>query len=278
VVIKLFSVKIAPEPRLFMVALAGLLVWPAAAWLLRDAEDRDSARNPSSPTGLPPLAVLLIAAGFVASYQMLQGFGAGIYVLALWLSAVMSPRRLGAEVSLLLFATTLVLYRVFATRFGDDLRGVTLTDQYALFGLIFGALQPGMLAPLVGRRSIAGSGGVLTLILAGTLTLATPAAVVLLFGGKSALALLLGLGLGSVQLLRGAAVTAPAFSALPGLFSLAMSLALTQFTGKILPLTEMTRLHKIQLLGWLIAGVMAALIMAEAAARSQRSMADGDVQ
>jgi hypothetical protein len=81
-----------------------------------------------------------------------------------------------------------------------------------------------------------------------------------------------------VQLLRGAAVTAPAFSALPGLFSLAMSLALTQFTGKILPLTEMTRLHKIQLLGWLIAGVMAALIMAEAAARSQRSMADGDVQ
>lgn len=277
VVMKFFSVKVAPEPRLFMVALAGLLVWPAAAWLLRDAEERDSARNPSSPLGLPPLAVLLIAAGFVASYQMLQGFGAGVYVLTLFLSHALSPRRAGA-VPLLLFATTLILYRVFAARFGDDLRGVTLTDQYALFGLIFGALLPGLLASLVGRRSTVGAGGTLALILAGTLALAIPAAVVLLFGGKSALALLLGLGLGSIQMVRGAAVTTPAFSALPGLFSLAMSLALTQFTGKILPLTEMTRLHKIQILECLIAGVVTVLLLAKAAALSPRSTADGEAQ
>jgi hypothetical protein len=278
IVMKLFSVKIAPESRLFLVTLAGLLVWPAASWLLRDAENRDSARNPRSPLGLPPLAVLLIAAGFVASYQMLQGVGAGLYVVTLWLSAAMSPRRLGAEISLLLFATTLVLYRVFATRFSDDLKGVTLTDQYALFGLIFGALLPGIMASLVGRRSSVGTGGVLALILAGTLSLVAPAAIVLLFGGKSALALLLGLGLGSVQVLRGSDIKSPDLSQLPGLFTLAVALALTQFTGKILPLTEMTRLHKIQLLGWLIAGVIVALSLAEVAARSRRDTTVGGVQ
>ncbi len=278
VVLKLFSVKIAPEPRLFLVGLAGLLVWPAASWLLRDAESRDAARNPRSALGIPPLAVLVVAAGFVASYQMLQGFGAGIYVLALWLSAAMSPRRLGAEVSLLIFATILILYRAFATRFSDDLRGVSLTDQYALFGLIFGALLPGIMASLAGCRSSRGLGGVLTLVLAGTLSLVAPAAIVLLFGGKSALALLLGLALGSVQLVRSSNHEIPGFSQLPGLFSLAVALALTQFTGKVLPLTEMTRLHKVQLLGWLVAGVVAALVLAEAAARSHRDTAEGDAQ
>ena len=278
VVMKLFSVKIAPEPRLFMVALAGLLAWPAALWLLRDAEARDAARNPQSALGLPPLAVLVIAAGFIAAYQMLQGFGAGIYVLALFLSAAVAPRRSGAEISLLLFAATLVLYRVFATRFNDDLKGVVLTDQYALFGLIFGALLPGVMASLVGRRSSAGTGGVLTLILAGTLALIAPAAIVLLFGGKSALALLLGLALGSVQLLRGTNGTSPGLSQLPGLFTLAIALALNQFTGKILPLTEMTRLHKVQLLCWLIAGVVAALVLAGATSRSSKSTETGDAQ
>lgn len=273
VIMKLFSVKIAPEPRLFLVALAGLVVWPAVSWLLRDAADHDSARNPGSSSGLPPLAVLLAAAGFVASYQMLQGFGAGIYVLSLWLSAAMMPRRMGGEVSLLLFATILVLYRVFATRYSGDLRGVNLTDQYALFGLIFGALLPGIMASLVGRRSAAGAGGVLAIILAGTLSLAAPAAVVLLFGGKSALALLLGLALGSVQVLRSSDGTPISLSQLPGLFSLAIALALSQFTGRILPLTEMTRLHKVQLLGWLIAGVIVALLLAEAATRARRETA-----
>ena len=278
IVMKLFSVKIAPEPRLFMVTLAGLLAWPAALWLLRDARARDAARNPQSALGLPPLAVLVIAAGFIAAYQMLQGFGAGIFVLALFLSAAVGPRRSGAEISLLLFATTLMLYRVFATRFNDDLKGVVLTDQYALFGLIFGALLPGIMASLVGRRSSAGTGGVLTLILAGTLALIAPAAIVLLFGGKSALALLLGLALGSVQLLRGTNGTSPGLSQLPGLFTLAVALALNQFTGKILPLTEMTRLHKVQLLCWLVAGVVAALVLAGATSRPSKGTEIGDAQ
>ncbi|MBC8104444.1 MAG: hypothetical protein H7Z41_17855 [Cytophagales bacterium] len=274
ITMKLFSVKIAPEPRLFTVALAGLVVWPAAAWLLRDARSRDTARNPRAPHGLPPLAVLLIAAGFVASYQMLQGLGAGVFVLALWLSAAVSSRRGEDETGLLLFATILVLYRVFATRFGEDLRGVSLTDQYALFGLVFGALIPGVLASLVGHRSASGKGGVLVLILAGTLTLIVPTAIVLLFGGKSALALLLGLALGSVQR-QGSAESASSDGAsgasnLPGLLSLAVALALSQFTGALLPLTEMTRIHKVQLLGWLVAGVVAVLLAAEAAARSRR--------
>ncbi len=278
IALKLFSVKIAPESRLFLVGLAGLLVWPAALWLLRDADARDSSRNPRSALGVPPLAVLLVAAGFVASYQMLQGFGAGVYVLALWLSAAISPRRLESEISLLLFATALVLYRVFATRFNDDLRGVTLTDQYALFGLIFGALLPGIMASLVGRRPAVGAGGVLTLVLAGTLALLAPAAIVLLFGGKSALALLLGLALGTVQLLRGVGNGTSDFSQLPGLFTLSVSLALCQFTGKILPLTEMTRLHKVQLLGWLIAGIVAALVLADVTTRSRRDTETGEVQ
>lgn len=276
---KLFAVKIAPEPKLFWALAAGLIVWPIAAWLLRDAAARDTARNPRSlAAGLPPLSVLLLASGFLVAYQLLRGVGAGIFVLALWLSAAAFPRRsvraMGADIALLLFATLLLLDRVFTTRYAEEMRGVVLTDQYGLFGLMVGALTPGLLASLVGRRSAMGLGGILTLILAGTLSLGVPAIVVLLFGGKSALALLLGLALGSAQAFRAGSdpdgiLIAPGTSLLPGQFALAIALAMVQFTGALLPLTEMTRQHKVQLLGVLVAGVVIALLAAEFASRSR---------
>jgi hypothetical protein len=49
-------------------------------------------------------------------------------------------------IALLLLGTVLLLYRLFASRWDDALRGVTLTDHYAFFGFLVGAALPGLLA------------------------------------------------------------------------------------------------------------------------------------
>ena len=41
-------------------------------------------------------------------------------------------------VRLVAFGALLALYRLFSSRFESELRGVGLTDHYALFGLLFG--------------------------------------------------------------------------------------------------------------------------------------------
>jgi hypothetical protein len=281
--VRVLTLKVGPEPRLFYLAVLGMLAWLIAAWLIADSQERDSPRNPRSlAAGLPPLATLVVAAGFMAAFQLLRGLGAGMFVLSLWLCSAALPRRSSrvvvADVGLLLFATVLLLDRAFAARYADDMSGVTLTDQYALFGLLVGALTPGLLAAMVGRCRADGASGVLSLVLGGTLTLGIPAVLLLLFGGKCALALLIGLALGGAQTFRtdrgdAGPGMAPGESTLPGLFAIACALALFQFTGHLLPLTEMTRLHKAELTGVLVLCVALVLAGSDVVAARRRPVA-----
>jgi len=266
----LMAEKVTGEPRLWWCGVGGLLAWPVALALLRDAARRPE-RMTASGFAVPLLAVLVVTSGFLAAVQTLQGVGAAVFILALWLglpatfalmpveedSETAAPVAL-ASVGLLLFGTLLLLYRLFVTDYADDLRGVNLTDQYALFGLIVGAALPGLLAAVPerwrGGPDAKGGTVLLTLVFCTLLALAAPGAVLVLFGPKSVVALLIGLALGSVQTLAGRA------SLLPSLFALAVALAIEQFAFFALPEHEPTRVQKVRYLLILVAVIAAAVI------------------
>jgi hypothetical protein len=231
-------------------------------------------------TGLPLLAILLATSGFLVAFQMLQGFGASVVVLALWLvipaamlyapatdsEAAEDNRALYAGmVTLLLFTTGLLLYRLFAARWTGFLRGVSLTDQYALFGLIIGAALPSLLAATPMRlRPQSDASSLLTLAVCGALALLAPGAVLLFFGAKCALALLIGLALGSAQLFVGTQGSIASVGFFPALLALAVALALCQWSGLILPaVADLTRAAKVRWLVGLLAGLTVLLLAAD---------------
>lgn len=317
---KLLSVKAVTEPRLVPALAVGLVLGPVAWWVVRDALARNRPMNPGSSIGLPPLAILLIVSGFLVAFQLLQGFGVGLFVVGLWLSvgflSTDEPAATAATdvpargyLCLLLFALVLLLYRLFASRFAGDLRGVSLTDHYAFFGFIVGAALPGLLAgpllpapspakPLrggqgekegVGQQSSffspspmsaaneaaarseatqwAGGRG---LLFTGALTLVAPGTIVLLWGAKCALALLAGLALGGVQAFGWHPEKMPGRSLLPSLLSVAVALALAQWTGHLLPASDLTRAEKVRILVYIVSGLLLLLVAADYGGRLRR--------
>jgi hypothetical protein len=277
------SAQVVLDPKMLYIGLGGLLLGPVALLVLRDAAQRARLLPNALPiNSLPILAVLLAVSGFLVAFQLLQGFGASVLVLALWLSVPAtlalypSADTSDAEadevrslhtgiVTLLLFATGLLLYRLFMARWSGMLRGVTLTDQYALFGLIVGAALPALLSAIPLRlRSQNGASSLWTLILCGVLTLFAPGAVLLLFGPKCALALLIGLALGSAQLFVGAGTSGAVVGFFPALFALAVALALDQWSGLLIPaVADLTRAAKIRWLVGLLAGLVSLLFVVD---------------
>jgi hypothetical protein len=276
------AVKVAGEPRLLYAGLGGVLLGPVALAVLRDGVIRRRLLSPATPAfAVPALAVLVVASGFLASLQALQGVGAAGFVVALWLSVAAtaalsedgtdapSPVPTGA-VGLALFATVLLLWRAFTTRFGGDLRGVTLTDQYALFGLLVGAALPSLLTAAPERWRGGANGGtsgaaLMTLAWCAVLSVAAPGAALLLFGPKSAVALLIGLALGGVLALSGRT------SLLPATLALAVALALDQFSGRVLgalDAAEVTRAGRLRWLAGIAAVTVAVMFAADRAVNS----------
>lgn len=276
------AVKLTGSGTLGFIGIGGLLLWPVALATLRETARR-SDNAPAEPLPVAPLLLtaLVITGGFLVALQSLRGVGVAAGVLALFLSfpatfALVPP--LGADahdeneaavptasVGLLLFATVLLLWRFFVTRWEGDLRGVNLSDQYALFGLIVGAGLPSLLTGL----SVRGRGAdLVTLGVTGALSLAAPAALLVLFGAKSAPGFLIGLALGALPSLAPSLAGA---SLLRGLLAVGVALALAQWTGHILPDDAPTRLEKIRLL----AGIGAAIVVLAITGARRGRVADG---
>jgi hypothetical protein len=301
----LLSTRVIEQPRVLYVIgvgfIAGLLIW----WMVGIAEAR-SRLGTAMMTASPP-ATLVVLGAFMVSFQMLQGFGVGLMLLALWTIAglamsvadegvqkarsdeapdvtaptsspiVPSPVRLLMLVRALLFGVLLLLYRLLETRFRADLRGVTLTDHYAFFGFLVGAMLPALLVGSLSRPAsvVAARPGAQAarLILAGALTLAAPAIMLTLWGAKIALALLAGLAISAAgdqwqaSGERRSGLIAHYPSLLTPLFALAVALALAQWTHHILPLAELSRAERIRMLTWVVVGLMALLIAADYGSR-----------
>lgn len=271
--------KVVSESRLLYLGMGGLLLWPVALAALWNARrPLSSAAQDSSVLATPFLATLVILGGAMATLQTFQGVGIALFTLSLLLAIpvtapllpalledVGSEGKEGVEpqfaisaISLGVFAVMLLLWRAFAQRWTGDLRGISLTDQYALFGFVIGVATPALLAVFSERwRNATSASGIAVLLGTAVLTLAIPGVVMVLFGPKCLPALLIGLAVGIMQTVISRSSLIPAFLAM------GVAIAIDQFSGKLLPLLEITRATKLTWLGGIVLLVTALVVFAE---------------
>lgn len=307
----LLARKVSGQPHLFHVLALGIVIGLIAWWVTaaRGSQEGGSAEAISRQNGA--LGVLVVLAGSMAAYQMLAGLGIGLMLIGVSLvagfaltgaferaddvNAATSPtvNDTGAEqalqtaahlVRLLVFGLILLLYRLFATRFSGDLRGVSLSDHYAVFGFLVGALLPGLLSGFLLRPNAGSpSSQIFRLVVAAALALLVPALILVVWGAKCVLALLIGLSLAvaltetapDTPLSAGSATDSSesirtewrldplAVSLLPCLFALAVALALTQWTHHVLPFALLSRQEKIHALLWVAGSIVALALLAD---------------
>jgi hypothetical protein len=285
----LVSVKVVEQRAILTAAAVGIVAALTAWWLLRDGVeawrsggegetrgwgDAEMGGQGDAGTGGPggttqhstlytqhsPLAVLVILAAIMVAYQLLAGFGVGIAVLAAWLvggvalSGSPAARPLTAALA---FGTVFVLYRVAVERFSDEMRGVSLTDHYALFGFVFGLLAPSFLSRLAPES--ADWKALNRLFVIGILILAAPAGIVMVWGQKALLTFLFGLALAATSALSG--VQAFRRSGIQALIGMTMAAAVAQWTHIALPLAALPRTDKLKILAWCV-GIAVLLLIA----------------
>ena len=274
----LLALKIVGDADLAYVVAIGV----CAGFLLR-AVTRDQSAAWSGPA-----AALIALCAWMAAYQLSQGFGVGLMIIAAWPLAITAfwsraeaaPTATSAATAMpitLAFAAVLLLGRLFATRFAADLRGAGFEDQYALFGFIAGAALPALGAALLRPGGVVaesrpaeavtelrpadavaepfflarGLGAVL--VGAGVLAVALG-----LWGAKIAPACFAGLGVGTLGLAWPQARAASRWSAT---FALALALGLAQWTHHLAPLAAMSRGQRLHLALWSVGLAVLALLV-----------------
>ena len=272
------SRRMMPQVVVWHLASAGIVTTLLAlfgkAWKAPHTQE-----NPTASLQHHALGLLLFAAGGMISYQWLQGYGVGIWLMAAWLIVSMTLARSQEDgalrlqesarkmLNLALFGVILLLYRVVMSRFSEDIQPTSLTDQYALFGLLVGAFTPAFLGGYIGR----GDNRFFRLLPVGLLTLAIPGVALMLYSAKCALALIIGAALSFAFQSHNAELQTPEIDATPNtqhptpntltpLLALALALALAQWTGRALDYTLLAKAQKVHLLE-VIGGVTLALIL-----------------
>ena len=238
---------------LFQVIFVGVFAGLLIHWIIagtRGSESGDS-REAIRRTVVSCLVVL---AGSIFAMQRLGGLGVGMMLVAmvpmqgvgfyrnrnLGLESDPAPATFQSQLipRVLAFGILILLYRLISVRYSTLLRGVGLTDNFALFSLLIGAAAPVALGSwfkgLQAESDIKGKTG--RLILATVLTLALPAVLIAIWGGKAVLPLAAGAAIGVCLSEAGG------FEILAGF---ALALAMLQWTGHATALAELSRDAKI---------------------------------
>jgi hypothetical protein len=263
--------RVLVQPGFALAAAVGLaasfILWWLTSEGMREAPDGLAA----PPTGLPVevvLAALVMLGATVVSFYMLIGYGVGVMLLAAWLPAgaalalgdtrpVAASEPAARITSMLTLGVIVLLYRLLLQRFQTDLSGAVLTDHFAIFTFIAGAVAPSLLS---GMLSPAGGGeesparSLLRLLFVGVVALALPGALLVLWGARAAIGLLAGLALSCVIVPGGRLQT---------LVALALALPVAQWSGDVLRFADLPRIEKIRVLGWLAAAVLVAILAAD---------------
>ncbi len=263
-------------------SMLGLLLW----WLAWDDAVRESQNGESGLRSGVAAAVVVALCGFMLAFQIMQGFGVGLMLLAAWPSSILAlanatenEQKSNADLSrarhfeatqtlslLLSFVAILLLSRLFATRFRADLRGAGLDDHFALFGFIGGAVAPVLLASLwFSTRERGAAVSLPRFVGLGALALALLGAMLTLWGAKVVPAFFAGLALAAAGLAAGFAPRI--HSGAVALFSLALALTLAQWTHHFAPFAEMGRAQRLQFLGWGVGATVLLILIVEIGAR-----------
>lgn len=281
----LLSARVLAEPRLLHAAAVGLAL-PFALWWLEVDAGRAAADRVRVPglQGNDALAALLALGAIIGAFYIMTGYGIGITMLAGWLpvSAILvaagntvregeaDPHEKEADrqeqhtaaagrlPQLLFLGVILLLYRLFTQRFQEDLSGAVLTDHFAIFSVLLGALVPPLLAgylamPADGDNARPGR-QLIRLVLTLVLALALSAALLALWGARAALGLLTGLALSAAL---------PGASHLRVLLPMAIALPLVQWAHPLLVVAAQTRAEKVRVLVWLAGIAVVALVVSD---------------
>ncbi len=239
----LLALNVLQEPSFFILACLGVLAGLLILVLSRDGEKNGSAA---------PLALVVMLGAFMAAFGSLQGYGAALMLIGAFLpvafvrgNGTVAP----AATKTLIFGLTLVIYRLFASRFGEELHGASLSDNYALFGFLAGALWP--LVPANFARGENTSP--VQLAVSGILALVGPAALIIFYGAKIAAPFLTGVALSC-------AIAGGTNSAL---WVVLIALSVAQWTGHLVPFAELSRAERVRLLAILAGGGAVLLIVAD---------------
>jgi hypothetical protein len=180
------SLLLSPSP--LYVTLAILLLALGSLVLLFVQQSKQNVISGAEEQSAPSIfAILLILCGVTAANQLLPRIGGMAVVLLMTLVLPLFSRTLALR--LLPFALMLALYKLLPN--GNRLG--SLTDQYALFGIVLGAALPLGLTQIQEKLGSNKWVGLLALVL---LIGFAPFTLVLLFGTKCLLALHIGLTLG----------------------------------------------------------------------------------
>jgi hypothetical protein len=282
----LLATRFLDDLALLYVIAIGLLLG-AISWMV--VRDGASSQLETAANRVPWAAILIALCAFMLAYQIMQGFGVGLMLLAATPFALlaMPSSSKAAEGTLAEWETAhslsligsflgvLLISRLFATHFRADLRGISLDDQFALFGFLLGAITPALLASLWFEspqqnhsrslwRVIPSSASMPRLFCIGLLSLILLSVLLAVWGIKVVPTFLFGLALSTVSFTPGAPrnhrntghhSTGQHTSAI-ALFSLALAVTLTQWTHRFLPLAELTRAQRLHLLLWAMGGAV----------------------
>lgn len=292
----------APVLGLVGMGLAlGVGLWWVVADTGRMVPDQISTANQGARFGMS-VAVLLVLGAFMAAFTLFAGYGVGIMVLSAWLffavaaASVGAPARMRAASepsatgraavlarlgALSALAVALLLFRVITTRFEDDLRGVVLTDHFALLGFLAGAALPALLTGLLERTAPAQEPwGLIGLVVSLVVAASVPGVMFAVWGAKVALALVAGLALSvaAYHLAGNTAASAAGPDAgrraapvatewLAPLYALLIAAALTAWLHPVAQIAGQSRADRVRLLSVALAVLIAAVIVWDIAGR-----------
>ncbi len=274
------------EDYFFKSILVGLFSFMAVWWLNSEA-DSNSKQTLTTAMHYRPLAILVVLGASMVTYAWLHNYGVCVALLPAWLVIAMiairqtSPITKSEEhrafislddmLSPALFATILGLLRFVQVRFQSELKGVSIADQYAIFGFLVGMSAPWIFAEASSFRIVPGKLSVIAMIklcTVGLAAVALPGVIIILWKSKAILALLggLALSLSGFSPLSSQPLSARARQ-MSGLFALAMALAVSQWTHHALLINALTRSQKIHYLEYILLAVGGALIVTDIVGR-----------
>lgn len=209
------------------------------------------------------VSALTVLGAFAAAFSALAGYGVGIMLLAAWplMAQGADEDTSGTMARLATFGVLLLLYRLFAQRYQSELASASLTDHFALLGFLVGAVLPALMTAAARGAGSSAGGRLARVVLAALVGLSIPAAMVILWTVRVAPALLSGMAFAFAVPVAASRIRDEAIVA--GTLVIPIALALTQWTGLILPLSELTRAERMTILVWIAAGIVLALLLAE---------------